>query len=95
MYIYVHIHGYLDKHIHTHPPNKATTHARTHLAVGLLALGRDGVDLVDEDDGGRVLLRLLERLVVLVEEAVAKRWAGGVRESVCACVCLEGNGGGG
>jgi len=28
----------------------------------LLALGRDGVDLVNEDDGRRVLLGLLKRL---------------------------------
>jgi hypothetical protein len=34
----------------------------THLAVGLLTLGRDGVDLVDEDDGRGVLLGLLEGL---------------------------------
>lgn len=34
----------------------------THLSVGLLTLGGDGVDLVDEDDGGGVLLRLLEGL---------------------------------
>lgn len=32
-----------------------------HLPVCLLPLGRDGVELVDEDDGGRVLLGLLER----------------------------------
>mmetsp|Transcript_22949 Transcript_22949/g.54586 ORF Transcript_22949/g.54586 Transcript_22949/m.54586 type:complete len:636 (-) Transcript_22949:718-2625(-) len=32
------------------------------LALRLLALGRDRVDLVDEDDGGRVLLGLLEGL---------------------------------
>ena len=32
------------------------------LALGLLTLGRDGVDLVNEDDRGRVLLRLLEGL---------------------------------
>ena len=32
------------------------------LALRLLALGRDRVDLVDEDDRGRVLLRLLEGL---------------------------------
>ena len=32
------------------------------LAVGLVALGGDGVDLVDEDDGGGVLLGLLEGL---------------------------------
>jgi len=32
------------------------------LALRLLSLGRDRVDLVDEDDGGRVLLRLLEGL---------------------------------
>jgi len=34
----------------------------THLPLRLLALGRDGVHLIDEDDGGRVLLCLLEHL---------------------------------
>ncbi len=37
-----------------------TTSNGTHLR--LLALGSDGVDLVDEDDGRRVLFRLLKRL---------------------------------
>ena len=36
--------------------------AALHLAIGLLTLRRDRVNLVDEDDGGRVLLRLLEGL---------------------------------
>jgi len=36
--------------------------AALHLAVGLLALGRDRVDLVDEDDCRSVLLGLLKRL---------------------------------
>jgi len=36
--------------------------AALHLALRLLALGRDGVDLVDEDDGRRVLLRLGKHL---------------------------------
>ena len=33
-----------------------------YLAVGLLPLGCDGVQLVNEDDSGGVLLRLLKRL---------------------------------
>ena len=33
-----------------------------YLAVGLLPLGCDGVQLVNEDDGWGVLLRLLKRL---------------------------------
>lgn len=41
-------------------PPASAPHA--HLALRLLALGRDGVHLVDEDDGRRVLLRLLEHL---------------------------------
>ena len=32
------------------------------LSVGLLSLGGDGVEFVDEDDGRRVLLGLLKRL---------------------------------
>ena len=36
--------------------------ATLHLAVGFLALWRDRVQLVDEDDGGRVLLGCLEGL---------------------------------
>ena len=45
----------------------------------LLTLGGDGVDLVDEDDGGRVLLRLLERL-----PQVALRLAGQLRHDLRA-----------
>mmetsp|Transcript_1988 Transcript_1988/g.3116 ORF Transcript_1988/g.3116 Transcript_1988/m.3116 type:complete len:251 (+) Transcript_1988:1337-2089(+) len=36
--------------------------AALHLTLRLFALGSDGVDLVDENDGGRILLRLLECL---------------------------------
>ena len=45
----------------------------------LLTLGGDGVDLVNEDDGGRVLLRLLERL-----PQVALRLAGQLRHDLWA-----------
>src|SRR3546814_10675158 len=36
------------------------------LALNLAALGRDGVDLVDEDDGRRGLRRFLEQLAQLL-----------------------------
>mmetsp|Transcript_3034 Transcript_3034/g.7689 ORF Transcript_3034/g.7689 Transcript_3034/m.7689 type:complete len:505 (+) Transcript_3034:1102-2616(+) len=45
-----------------HEGQHLTHDAPLDLTVGLLALGSDGIDLVDEDDGGGVLLRLLERL---------------------------------
>mmetsp|Transcript_7662 Transcript_7662/g.16937 ORF Transcript_7662/g.16937 Transcript_7662/m.16937 type:complete len:557 (+) Transcript_7662:788-2458(+) len=45
-----------------HQRQQLRNDAALNLALRLLALGRDGVDLVDEDDGGRVLLCLLERL---------------------------------
>ena len=49
---------------------------RTHLAPRLVALGRDGVQLVDEEDGGRVLLRVLKRLLFFF---MVKCGDGGVR----------------
>ena len=45
-----------------HEGEKLGDDAALDLAVGLVALGGDGVDLVDEDDGGGVLLGLLEGL---------------------------------
>ncbi|KAJ6261999.1 LOW QUALITY PROTEIN: hypothetical protein Dda_2800 [Drechslerella dactyloides] len=43
-----------------HERQKLRDDATLDFTVGLLTLWRDGVDFIDEDDGGRVLLRLLE-----------------------------------
>mmetsp|Transcript_30444 Transcript_30444/g.64131 ORF Transcript_30444/g.64131 Transcript_30444/m.64131 type:complete len:464 (+) Transcript_30444:1281-2672(+) len=45
-----------------HERQHLTDDAAFDLSICLLPLGRNGVDLVDENDGRRVLLRLLERL---------------------------------
>jgi len=53
--------------LHTHiyfkslPPS-LPPYLPPYLAIGLLTLRRDRVVFIDEDDGGRVLLRLLEGL---------------------------------
>lgn len=50
------------KHFGPLQPISATLSPRLFTCLRLLALGRDGVNLINEDDGGGILLSLLKSL---------------------------------
>mmetsp|Transcript_28922 Transcript_28922/g.62307 ORF Transcript_28922/g.62307 Transcript_28922/m.62307 type:complete len:339 (-) Transcript_28922:583-1599(-) len=73
-----------------HEREQLGDNAALHLSAGLVSLGGDGVDLVDEDDRRRVLLRLLEGLAQ-VGLRLARQLGHDLgpiqQEEICPCLC--------